>query len=190
MPATRVSICIPTRNRAPQLGAALTSVLEQDVDGLEVLVHDDASADDTADVVAAFADERIRYVRHPVQVGTAANRNSCVQAARGRYLAWLDSDDERRPGSLRRQLAVFDEHPEVVLVHGGRELIDIAGRRLPDWPAPFAGDTIEPSGDAFRNLSAANELTTSTVVIRRDLHDRVGYFRPRSGPAALTGRCG
>ena len=71
----------------------------QEVDGLEVLVHDDASADDTTEVVAGFNDPRIRYRRHPRMLGVARNRNSCRDPVQGTYLAWLDSDDQRLPGT-------------------------------------------------------------------------------------------
>jgi hypothetical protein len=172
----RVSVCIPTRNQAGHLPAALAGALAQDIDGLEVIVHDDASTDATADVVAACRDRRVRYHRHPVALGVAANRNSCLAAARGDYIAWLDSDDVRVPGTLARQLAVLDAHPEVVLVHGGHGVIDVDGRVLPAWEAPFAEDAIEPSAVAFRHLIAANELTTSTVVVRRSAHVAAGPF--------------
>lgn len=167
MSAARVSVCIPVRDGERHLGAALASALAQDVDGLEVLVHDDASQDATAEVVAGFADPRVRYARHDEPVGVAANRTSLVRAARGAVVAWLDADDVRLPGTLARQLAVLDARPDVVLVHGGFDVVDEDGRPLPAWPAPFADDVVEPPEVAFEHLVAANELTTSTVVARR-----------------------
>jgi 1,2-phenylacetyl-CoA epoxidase PaaB subunit len=181
----RVSICIPARDQARYLRRALHSALAQDVDGgLEVLVHDDASADDTAQVVAAIADPRVRYRRHPAPLGVAANRNSLLAAARGEYVAWLDCDDERLPGTLRRQVALLDAHPEVVLAHGGHGVIDSDGRRLPDWPAALAYDAIEPSAVAFAHLVAANEMTTSTVVVRRSAHAAAGPFATTIGASS------
>lgn len=181
----RVSVCIPTRDQATYLGVAIASALDQDVDGgLEVLVHDDASADETAQVVAAFADPRVRYMRHPAPLGVAANRNSLLAAARGEYVAWLDSDDERLPGTLRRQVALLDANPSVVLAHGGHGVIDPEGRELPAWPAPFAHDAIELSAVAFANLVATNEMTTSTVVVRRSAHGAAGPFATTIGASS------
>ncbi|MGB2711213.1 MAG: glycosyltransferase, partial [Conexibacter sp.] len=89
-----VSVCIPVRDQARFLGEAIESALAQDVDGLELLVHDDASADDSARVAAAFrGDPRVRSLRHAHPLGVAGNRNTCLAAARGRYVAWLDADD-------------------------------------------------------------------------------------------------
>jgi glycosyltransferase involved in cell wall biosynthesis len=175
----RVSVLIPTRDRGGRLAGAIESALAQDVEGLEVVVCDDASTDETAEVVAGFADSRIAYHRHGTPVGVAANRNACLAVARGRYLAWLDDDDERLAGTLAAQLDVLEAAPDVALVHGGRDLVDGGGRRLPPWPAPFAHDAVEPSRVAFAHLIAANELTTSTVVVRADVQRRAGAFAAR-----------
>lgn len=182
--APRVSVCIPTRDQAEHLPIALASALAQDVDGLEVVVSDDASRDGSADLAAGLGDPRIRVLRGRTPVGVAANRNACLQSARGEYVAWLDSDDEYLPGALRRQVAVLDHHPQVVLVHGGGEIVDGDGRALPSWPAPFDRDAIERSPEAVRHLSAANELLTSTVVVRRSAHVAAGPFDPSIGASS------
>ena len=175
-----VSVCVPTRNQAAYLRGAIASALAQDVK-LEVLVHDDASTDRTAAVVEEVADRRVRYLRHAAPLGVARNRNSCLADARGRYVAWLDSDDEYLPGALARQVAALERNPRAGIVHGGFEVIDDAGERLRDWPAPFERDTVEPPHEAFRQLIASNEMTTSTVVVRRDQHRLTGGFRPAAG---------
>jgi hypothetical protein len=163
--APRVSVCIPARDAAAFLPRALASALAQDVDGLEVIIGDDASCDATTEVAAA--DRRVRIVRQRSPVGVAANRNACLAAARGAYVAWLDADDEYLPGALARQLAVLDADRGIALVHGGCEWVDEAGAPLPGANAPFAHDAVEAPAEAFRQLLAANELTTSTVVARR-----------------------
>ena len=114
----------------------------------------------------------------------AANRNSCLAGARGEYVAWLDADDERLPGTLCPQLALLDAHPEVAVVHAGHHVIDADGRMLPDWPAPFEREAIEPSSVAFGHLVAANELTTSTVVVRRSAHEAAGAFATDIGASS------
>ena len=176
-----VSVCIPTRDHGRYLGEAVASVLEQDVDGLEVLVHDDASTDDTAKLVEQLEDPRVHYRRHRRPLGVAENRNTCLAAARGRYVAWLDADDSYLPDSLARRLAVLEEHPEVGLVHGDFEVLDEDGAPLPAWPAPFDGDAIEPGATAFHELIASNEITTSTVVARRSCHGRFQSARQQLG---------
>jgi glycosyltransferase involved in cell wall biosynthesis len=181
---TRVSVCIPTRNQAGYLRAAVQSALGQDVDGMEVLVHDDASSDETAELLAGFSDARLRVLRHRRPLGVAANRNSCVGQARGRAIAWLDSDDVYLPGSLAERLAMLDDHPRVGLVHGGFELIDGEGRPLRPWPAAHEGDVIQSGAEAFDDLAASNPITTSTVVVRRSLHQAAGPFATSIGASS------
>ena len=184
MPTPLVSVCIPARNHARYVSEAVASALAQDVDGLEVLVHDDASWDGTAAAVRALGDARVRVTRHPRPLGVARNRDSCLAAARGRYVAWLDADDSLLPGMLARQVATLEEHPGVGLVHGGFQVVDESGRRLPDWRAPFDADCIEPCELAFSQLIAANEMTTSTVVVRRSMHDLAGPFSQNGGASS------
>jgi hypothetical protein len=174
----RISVLIPARDHARHIGEAIASALAQGVDGLEVIVHDDASTDATAVAVAAFADARLRYLRHPAALGVTRNRDSLVAAARAPLVAWLDADDALLPGALARQVALLERHPRIALAHGAFHVVDAGGRRLPDWSAPFAADTIERSAVAVHNLLAANEIATSTVVMRRTAY--VAGLTPRA----------
>lgn len=179
-PRPRVSVCIPARDAGAHLAGAITSALAQDVAGLEVVVCDDGSAE----AVPAPHERRVRVLRHATARGVAAARTTCLAAARGELVAWLDADDAYVPGGLARQVAALDAHPEAVLVHGGYEVVDVAGRALPAWPAPFARDTVEPAAVAVRHLAAGNELATSTVVVRRGAHDAAGPFATDIGPSS------
>lgn len=185
-----VSVCVPVRDHGRYVGAAVASALAQDVDGLEVLVHDDASDD----APAVPADPRVRFLRHERPLGVARNRNSLLARARGRYVAWLDADDELLPETLAPRLALLEARPEIAIAHGAFKVVDTAGALLPSWPPPFAGDAIEPADEALAHLVCANELTTSTVLVRRELH---GAFDPRIGRSSTDwhawlriGRCG
>lgn len=179
MPSTSrplVSVCIPTRNRAAMLCDALASVLAEPLDDLEIVVVDDASDDDTRAVVLDFGDGRIGYRRHPQRVGIARNRNACLEAARGRYLAWLDDDDAYLPGGLARQVAVLEREPDVVLAHGAFEVVDGDGRPQPPWERPFDEDTVEPGARAFRELLLSNYIGAPTVVVRAAAQRSAGPY--------------
>ena len=95
------SVIIPVYNRAPVLRRALSSVLAQSCQDFEIVVIDDGSSDNPAQVVADFSDLRIRFIRQPNRGGGAA-RNAGIDVARGRFIAPLDSDDEFLPGHLER----------------------------------------------------------------------------------------
>lgn len=179
-----VSVCIPTRNRAETLRAALASALAEPIEDLEVVVCDDASEDDTREVVRAFDDRRIRYRRHGRRVGIAGNRNACLETARGRYVAWLDDDDAYLSGGLARQIAVLDREPDVVLAHAAFEVIDGDGHPQPPWERPFDVDTVENGERAFRELLLSNYIGAPTVVVRRDAQRSAGPYAAELGDRA------
>jgi glycosyltransferase involved in cell wall biosynthesis len=107
-----VSVVVPAYERGDVVGRAIDSALAQTIEDIEVLVVDDGSSDDTEAVVAAYDDERVRYLAHETNRGVSAARNTGVDAATGEYVAFLDSDDEWLPRKLARQLAVLDERDE------------------------------------------------------------------------------
>ena len=102
-----VSVIVPTYNRAHLIARALESVCSQTFTDWECLVVDDASTDNTDEVVRSFGDPRVQYLRHETNRRGGAARNTGIAAARGEFLAFLDSDDEWVPAKLERQLEVF-----------------------------------------------------------------------------------
>src|SRR5512137_1629961 len=89
----KVSICIPTYGRAQVLKHVIKSVLDQTYPDFEVFISDDASPDNTAEVVKSFNDKRIRYHRHEVNLGVRKNWSYVIENARGEYVFKLDDDD-------------------------------------------------------------------------------------------------
>jgi len=119
------SVIIPAYNRRDTLGRALASVLAQTDPPHEVIVVDDASSDETAAAAANFSDRRIRVIRHQRRLGAAAARNTGARAARGRWLAFLDSDDEWLPQKLARQRMVVEgESPRATASVTGYVIVD------------------------------------------------------------------
>ena len=102
--AVLVSVVIPTRNRCQLLSRALHSVLQQTYPHWEAIVVDDGSSDGTADMVAALADPRIRWVVNPERCGAGYSRNLGAGLSRGAFIAFLDSDDCWLPQKLWAQL--------------------------------------------------------------------------------------
>ena len=103
-----VSIIIPTYNRAHTIERALRSVTKQSLQDFEILVVDDASTDNTAAVIHQFADPRIQYFRHEENRFAGAARNTGMEAATGKYIAFLDSDDAWLPEKLERQVGLLE----------------------------------------------------------------------------------
>jgi glycosyltransferase involved in cell wall biosynthesis len=123
-----VSVLMSVHNDARFVAAAVQSVLDQTLDDLELIVVDDASTDETPDVLAAFADARLEVLRNDVRSGLAASLNRGLDAAQGAYAARLDSDDVARADRLERQVARIRTKPRVAVVGSAVRDLDEAGR--------------------------------------------------------------
>ncbi len=112
-----VSVIVPTYNRAYCVGRAIGSVRAQSHTNWELLLVDDGSTDNTAQLIASQygSDSRVRYI-HQANSGVSTARNTGIKAAHGDYIAFLDSDDIWKPWKLRVQLACFRAFPEVGMV--------------------------------------------------------------------------
>ena len=110
-----VSIITPTYNRAYILGAAIESAIAQTYSHWEMLIIDDGGTDDTEALVERFGDSRLRYclIEHR---GQSAARNRGLEMAHGKWITFLDSDNDFLPECLERQLATFDAHPEILCI--------------------------------------------------------------------------
>src|SRR5688572_12834829 len=108
-----VSVIMPARNAERTIRMAIDSVRRQSVDCWELVISDDASTDTTVEIVDTYQDDpRITLLRAHTSGGAARARNAAIEAARGRYIAFLDSDDLWLPDKLALQLAVGD-HPVI-----------------------------------------------------------------------------
>jgi glycosyltransferase involved in cell wall biosynthesis len=166
-----VSVVIATRNYGRYLAGAIRSVLDQTFSDLEVIVVDDGSTDDTAEVVRPFlADSRVRYLRTD-GLGQPRAKNLGVLHARGSLVAFLDGDDEWLPTKLERQFPLF-ANPVVGVVYSRRTLMDAAGRELPTPPTSLA------RGRIFDTLLVQNPVCFSSVVVRKEVFEAVGLFDP------------
>jgi len=169
-PGPAVSVIIPAYNRAATVAQAIRSVIAQTYQDFEILVVDDCSTDDTHGAVAAVKDPRVRYLRHDRNRGGSAARNTGIAASTGRYIAFLDSDDEWRPEKLAKQVERFEASPpRVGLVGTGQISVYDNGRT---WERPL---TI--SGDVRQTLLTYNVVgSASNGMIRRSVIDVVTGF--------------
>lgn len=163
-----VSVIIPTFNRAALLRRAISSVFLQTWQDLELIVVDDASTDDTAQLLQDCRDSRLVMLRHAGNRGAPSARNTGLDKANGRYVAFLDSDDEWLPEKLSRQIQLIEVCGESVgLVY--TRFLKIGWPRQPEFKAI--------RGDASNEILLRNFVgTTSTPLIRRSCLERSGGF--------------
>lgn len=173
-----VTVVLPTYNRARTLPRAIASVLNQDYRNLELLIIDDASSDNTAQVVATVTDPRVRYIPLTRNGGASHARNAGLSAARGAFIAFQDSDDEWLAGKLAKQVAAAKAaddpavtvfHPKIVV--GKDERARYGPHRVCCMPAIAAGDR-----DFIRLIHETNLISPQALLISREAFNRAGFF--------------
>jgi glycosyltransferase involved in cell wall biosynthesis len=158
--APTVSVCVPAFARPAFLRAAIESVLNQDLDDLELLVGDDSGDLESALV----SDPRIRYFRNPTRLGMAGNWNSLLDRARGRFVGLLMDDDELMPGFLRTVVSQFERDPSLGVVFTNHYFRD--GGRLRERACGLAEGRYE---DFLLPLLRYRPVAISASLVRREL---------------------
>ncbi|WP_286761125.1 glycosyltransferase family 2 protein [Salegentibacter sp. UBA1130] len=120
-----ITIITPTYNRAHIISRAIESVLSQTYENWEYIIVDDASSDNTKEVVESFKDNRIKYIACKENGGNAVARNVGVNAAKGKYIAFLDSDDEYLPVYLEKALSKLSSNDEADFLWSGTRTVAI-----------------------------------------------------------------
>lgn len=171
----RVSVIIPAFNAAATIARALASVRTQRGSGIEIIIIDDGSRDNTVEVVQGLirSGENIRLVQLVKNSGVSAARNAGIELARGEYLAFLDADDVWLPDKLARQIAVMESDSAITLVSCNSQMTSAAGVPLKEGHLnrpPIEG------ADAWKTLLAYNFLPTPTVLTRTALVRQLGGF--------------
>jgi len=167
-----VSVLIPAYNREKTICRAIQSVLQQTFQDFELIIVDDGSQDGTVEVIKKIIDPRIKVVRHPKNSGSSEARNTAVKSSSGRYLAFLDSDDEWLPEKLTKQMeALRNEQEEIIANVCGYYLFDefdIKRKEIPSRPVSWHKHLLMGCG-----LGVG-----TTLVVSRKAFEKIGYFDP------------
>jgi GT2 family glycosyltransferase len=169
-----VSVVLPVKDRREQVRHAVASVQAQSLDGWELIVVDDGSTDGTADLLAelAAADSRIRVLRSGPDGrsrGVCAARNIGAAQARGRYVAWLDSDNRWLPCFLQAMVVTMAERNRPI-AYAAAVTVQADGRRY------RAFDPGDDPGEVLALLEVANHIDLNVLVVERGLLEAVGGF--------------
>lgn len=165
-----VSVVIPTYKRDAVVSRAIDSVLTQTYDDYEIVVVDDCSTDNTRAVVEGYDDDRVRYVRHDENRGACSARNTGIEHSNGRYVAFLDSDDEWDETKLAKQVKCMKRAPESVGVV-------YTGYRVKRSDSVELGQVPSKRGDVHRDQLAKDWVSpTSAVLVERECFESVSMF--------------
>ncbi len=173
-----VSVVIPTYNRAYCIERAINSILNQTWKNLEVIIVDDASTDNTEQVIRGMSDERIRYIRYEENRGANHARNVGIENARGNYIAFNDSDDEWLPQKLEKQMKqlLLAERTEgnvgcaycIVTKYDNGKVVEVA---------PNISELGEEAfGDIYYFMQSNMFISTQTLLMKKEVFEDVGMF--------------
>lgn len=163
------SVIIPTFNRKPFLEAAVNSVLGQTFRDFELIIIDDGSCDGTRELISSYSDERLNYI-YQTNSGVSCARNKGLEASKGLFIAFLDSDDHWRKDKLEKTISRIKECPGVSIFH--TEEVWYRGKSLLNQKEIHR----KPSGFVYKNALPICCISISTATVKRDVFDSVGAF--------------
>lgn len=172
----RLSIGLPVYNGANYLAESLDALLGQTYEDFELIISDNASTDGTATICRKYCvqDPRLRYIRQPHNIGSAANHNFVFQQAQGQLFKWAAADDLYARDLLQRCVGALDEHPDIVLAHSWTAAIDDSGNVTQALEYPLATDSLS-APERFRSMLFGSDDGDDYGLIRAD--DEYGVIR-------------
>jgi len=163
------SVIIPTYNRRHLFDIALKSVLNQTYKDFEVIAVDDGSTDHTNEVIKNFDDFRVKYL-YQENHGVSHARNRGLEISRGKFIAFLDSDDRWVPRKLQRAKELIDRYPDICIFH--TDEIWYKGGRLLNQKKKHK----KPSGYVYLKALPLCCVGMSTAIVKRELFEKIGLF--------------
>lgn len=172
---SKTSVIIPTYNRAKYLPEAIDSVLNQTCQDFEIIVVDDGSTDETAEVVKSYIKStiEIKYIQQENQ-GPGAARNSGIREAKGKYIAFIDSDEVWKPEKLEKQIKFLEKNPDYEMVY--TDVYEFNNGAITKKSVLVTNDRGKMSGMIIGRLIIGCFISLSTVTLRREVIDAVGVF--------------
>jgi len=195
--APKVNVLMPVYNGSAQIAEAIESILSQTYSDFSLIIVDNCSTDNTADIVSKFQDKRIHYTRNSRNLGLIGNVNRCLEMADGRYVCISAHDDVMLPENLERKARLLDEHPDVGFVHSDILIIDAEGKTIVDhiWYKDSTIDYIEEGSVVFRKyldyLPLGSSIFIGSVLARKACFERVGLYNtqlPHCGDSEILMR--
>jgi glycosyltransferase involved in cell wall biosynthesis len=180
----RVTFVVPCYNYGRFLAKCVDSLLGQTFQELEIIIIDDASTDETGEVLKRYeGDARVKIVRHASNQGNICTFNEGISMARGEYVGLLSADDYcLRTDAVARQVAAFDAHLEVGFVYGAFVNVDAQGKQF-RVGRPWPTDYVMEGPDEFSRMVSTprldNYVPASGTLVRRRCHDEVGLYDER-----------
>lgn len=174
MTQSLITIIMPTYNRAKFIAESIASVQAQTYTYWELLIEDDGSDDNTAEIVNTFTDTRIHYTQHARTAITGTLRNRAIQRAKGEYIAFMDSDDLWVPNKLEQQVSLLEQNPNAGFSVTNWCDFKVPGQLEPPYHKPVSSVSIS---NIFREHCTAELLFhITTLMFRKSCLEKTGMF--------------
>lgn len=177
----KVSVCIPTYNRANYLKESIESVLNQTFQDFELIVCDNASVDNTEEIILSFKDPRIVYHRNIENIGPFGNINLCLKLAQCEYITIFHDDDIMLPENLIQKVSFLEENPDISLVCSDVYIIDENGKIIgTHWDKRIDHNKLTTVSSHFEKLffNEGSPIVFPSVMMRKVCSDSIGEFEP------------
>ena len=175
-----VSVCINAYNSADVIGETIESVLNQTYKNLQIIIVDDCSTDNTAEIVKSYDDDRIELYTLPKNFNISNANNECLHRARGEYIAHIDSDDIWVEDKIEKQIKFLEENPHYGACFTHATLMDKTGRIFASGELSesfltlFDRENMTQAGFVRKFYDSSNFLCHSSMVMRKSIYEKLG----------------
>ncbi|MGM8213831.1 glycosyltransferase family 2 protein [Virgibacillus sp. W0430] len=162
-----VSVIMPAYNSERFIKNAIISVLDQTYSNIELIVIDDGSKDNTAEIIQQMSkqDPRIQFIKNEVNLGVSESRNKGIHVASGDWIAFLDSDDIWEKSKIERQMKYADE--------ASAEFLFTGSSYISESDIPYRGIFEIPNQVSYKELLSQNVITCSSVLLKKHFFDQI-----------------
>ncbi|MFV1967998.1 MAG: glycosyltransferase family 2 protein [Pirellulaceae bacterium] len=192
MDALTLSVAMPNYNHAKYLPQAIEGILQQTRPPDEFLILDDASTDNSVDVIQSYADQHscIRFVKNDQNQGVIAAHERLYRMSTGDYLYSAAADDDRLPEFFETAMEMVQRYPQAGLVFGDMRMVDGQGNDLGRIAASRWNESLYASPERylreFLEVEPAGQAATAATIFKRSAFEEVGWCRPELGSFADT----
>lgn len=177
-----VSVVIPSYNHEKYISETIDSILNQTFQDFEIIITDDGSLDNTVEVIKTFSDPRIKLFEFEENQGACAALNNCIINSKGKYIAYVSSDDVWDLDKLEKQVKYLNENSSIGAVFTKAKIIDENGNNLNGnhlYSNVFQYENRSRSEWLNRFFYRGNCICHPSIMIRKDVYDDIGFYNER-----------
>ena len=179
----KVSIAIPSYNHGKYISETIESILNQTFQDFEIIITDDGSTDNTVEVIKSFKDDRIKLFVFEENQGACKALNNCIINSKGKYFAYISSDDVWENDKIEKQVKYLDENPSTPVVFTKVKIIDEESNQFTEtdhyYYSIFEQENRPRSEWLNHFFYFGNIICHPSIMIKRSVYDEIGLYNER-----------